>query len=86
LDPCINHSVLDRKITSVLFGKSPVILTGDDYGNVNVYKLHKIYNEGLLLKSENLSFSSLLKVDEDIEYQAKQLEEIMQSKLHKQEK
>jgi hypothetical protein len=35
--------VLDRKLTTVLFAsKSPVVLTGDDTGNVNVYKMQKI--------------------------------------------
>jgi hypothetical protein len=30
----------------VAFGPhAPVILTGDDYGNVNVYRLHRIFNK-----------------------------------------
>ena len=47
LDPIINHNVLDRKFTSVLFSsKSPTILTGDDNGSITVYKLCKsVLNE-----------------------------------------
>ena len=44
LDPIINHSILDRKLTSVSFApNAPVLLTGDDYGNVTVYRLQRVY-------------------------------------------
>ncbi|KAI8926599.1 WD40-repeat-containing domain protein [Entophlyctis helioformis] len=40
LDPIINHNVLDRQLTSIMFAsQSPTILTGDDYGAVTVYKI-----------------------------------------------
>ncbi|KAI9099413.1 WD40-repeat-containing domain protein [Phlyctochytrium arcticum] len=43
LDPAILHTVLDRQLTSIVFAsKSPVVLTGDDTGAVNVYKLKKL--------------------------------------------
>ncbi|KND02527.1 uncharacterized protein SPPG_02986 [Spizellomyces punctatus DAOM BR117] len=43
LDPAILHTVLDRRLTSIIFAsKSPAVLTGDDNGAVNVYKLRKL--------------------------------------------
>ncbi|KAL7752342.1 hypothetical protein RI367_002388 [Sorochytrium milnesiophthora] len=43
LDPAIIHSVLDQKLTATLFGEtSPIVLTGDEAGNVNVYKLRRL--------------------------------------------
>ena len=46
LDPVVVQAVLDRQLTSVLFAsKSPVLLTGDDNGVVNVYKYFKITTE-----------------------------------------
>ncbi|KAJ3321694.1 WD repeat-containing protein 78 [Boothiomyces sp. JEL0866] len=42
LDPIINHNVLDRQLTSVAFAsKSPIVITGDDYGAVTLYKICK---------------------------------------------
>lgn len=42
LDPAINHSVLDRQLTSISFAsQSPVVITGDDFGTVSVYKICK---------------------------------------------
>jgi WD40 repeat protein len=42
LDPTITHSVLDRQLTCILFGAcSPIVVTGDDYGVITVYKLCK---------------------------------------------
>ncbi|OAJ36279.1 hypothetical protein BDEG_20471 [Batrachochytrium dendrobatidis JEL423] len=47
LDPIINHYVLDRQLTSVVFAsQSPTILTGDDYGTVTVYKICRNGNGG----------------------------------------
>ncbi|KAJ3171990.1 WD repeat-containing protein 78 [Geranomyces variabilis] len=47
LDPVILHTVLDRQLTSIIFAhKSPVVLTGDDNGSVNVYKLKKLGGAG----------------------------------------
>jgi len=43
LDPLILHSVLDRKLTSLLFARrSPVAVTGDDHGVVSVYRIRKV--------------------------------------------
>ncbi|KAI9009825.1 WD40-repeat-containing domain protein [Gaertneriomyces semiglobifer] len=43
LDPAILHTVLDRQLTSIIFAlNAPVVLTGDDNGAVNVYKLRKL--------------------------------------------
>jgi hypothetical protein len=40
LDPAINHNVLDRKLTTVIFSNhSSTIVTGDDNGTVTLYKL-----------------------------------------------
>ncbi|KAJ3247238.1 WD repeat-containing protein 78 [Chytriomyces hyalinus] len=42
LDPVVVHTVLDRQLTSILFGsKSPCILVGDDSGSVSVFTLKK---------------------------------------------
>ncbi|KAJ3257625.1 WD repeat-containing protein 78 [Boothiomyces macroporosus] len=42
LDPIINHNVLDRQLTSIAFAsKSPIVITGDDYGAVALYKICK---------------------------------------------
>ncbi|KAJ3057278.1 WD repeat-containing protein 78 [Rhizophlyctis rosea] len=42
LDPIIVHSVLDRQLNTILFASgTPCVLTGDDNGAVNVYKLHR---------------------------------------------
>ncbi|KAI8606905.1 WD40-repeat-containing domain protein, partial [Chytriomyces sp. MP71] len=40
LDPVIVHTVLDRQLTSIIFGsKSPCILIGDDSGAVSVFNI-----------------------------------------------
>ena len=31
---------------------APVLLTGDDYGNVNVYRLHRIFNKHIVDSSK----------------------------------
>ncbi|KAJ3033062.1 WD repeat-containing protein 78 [Rhizophlyctis rosea] len=48
LDPVILHSVLDRQLTTIIFAsQTPCILTGDDNGAVNVYKLRMPVKETL---------------------------------------
>ncbi|KAI9217661.1 hypothetical protein BC828DRAFT_417933 [Blastocladiella britannica] len=43
LDPTIVHSVLDQKLMCCAFSPStPVLVTGDDTGSVNVYKLRRL--------------------------------------------
>ncbi|KAI8818423.1 WD40-repeat-containing domain protein [Fimicolochytrium jonesii] len=47
LDPVILHTVLDRQLTTIVFAHTtPVVLTGDDNGSVNVYKLKKLGPHG----------------------------------------
>ncbi|KAJ3327131.1 hypothetical protein HDU91_004450, partial [Kappamyces sp. JEL0680] len=42
LDPVINHSVLDRQLTAMCFAsQGPIVVTGDDYGAVSVFKICK---------------------------------------------
>ncbi|KAJ3024410.1 UNVERIFIED_CONTAM: WD repeat-containing protein 78 [Siphonaria sp. JEL0065] len=42
LDPIVIHTVLDRQLTSLIFGsKSSCILTGDDSGSVTVFNIKK---------------------------------------------
>ena len=42
LDPTIVHSVAEGKLNTINFGShSPVVLTGDNDGNVNVFKICK---------------------------------------------
>ncbi|KAI9343174.1 WD40-repeat-containing domain protein [Obelidium mucronatum] len=42
LDPIVIHTVLDRQLTSIIFGsKSSCILTGDDSGAVTVFNIKK---------------------------------------------
>ncbi|KAJ3273838.1 WD repeat-containing protein 78 [Terramyces sp. JEL0728] len=42
LDPVINHNVLDRQLTAIAFAsKSPIVITGDDYGAITLYKICK---------------------------------------------
>ncbi|KAJ3296363.1 WD repeat-containing protein 78 [Borealophlyctis nickersoniae] len=72
LDPAILHSVLDRQLTSMIFAsRSPAILTGDDNGAVNVYKLRRV---GTLPGSE--TGADLLSPED----QAKLLASVMASK------
>ncbi|KAJ3340303.1 hypothetical protein HDU93_007144 [Gonapodya sp. JEL0774] len=43
LDPIILHTVLDRNLTTMLFSNEyPALLTGDDSGSVNVYKVKNV--------------------------------------------
>jgi hypothetical protein len=43
LDPTIVHPVLDQKLLCCSFANSaPVLVTGDEAGAVNVYKLHRL--------------------------------------------
>ncbi|KXS21440.1 WD40 repeat-like protein [Gonapodya prolifera JEL478] len=43
LDPIILHTVLDRKLTAMQFATEyPALLTGDDSGSVNVYKVKNV--------------------------------------------
>ncbi|KAJ1496891.1 WD repeat-containing protein 78 [Coelomomyces lativittatus] len=74
LDPIITHTVLDQHLLSCLFApQTPVLVTGDENGSVNVYKLRKVkwynseaenrkVNSGQKLYSEELMkiFSPLL--------------------------
>ncbi|KAL2916982.1 hypothetical protein HK105_203414 [Polyrhizophydium stewartii] len=58
LDPIINHNVLDRQLTSVMFAsQSPTILTGDDYGAVTVYKICRN-----MISEEDASTSGIMNV------------------------
>lgn len=42
LDPAIHHNVLDRQLTSISFAtQAPLVITGDDFGAVSVYKICK---------------------------------------------
>ena len=53
LDPVILHSVLDRKLTCIVFAEnSPSVMIGDDTGSVNVYKIHNLANISNLTDQE----------------------------------
>ncbi|ORZ39927.1 WD40-repeat-containing domain protein [Catenaria anguillulae PL171] len=44
LDPTVVHSVLDQRLMCCLFGlETPILVTGDDAGSVNVYKLRRMH-------------------------------------------
>jgi hypothetical protein len=76
LDPIIVQSVLDRQLTSILFAsQSPIILTGDDNGVVNVYKLVKLSG------GEHLSEQKGGTLDSDwFQKQASILQKVLDSK------
>ncbi len=52
LDPVMNHNILDRQLTAISFAsQSPLVITGDDYGAVSVFKICK--NGGGYLVNQN---------------------------------
>ncbi|KAI8909414.1 WD40-repeat-containing domain protein [Powellomyces hirtus] len=74
LDPVILHTVLDRQLTSIIFAhKSPVVLTGDDNGSVNVYKLKK-------LGGANITTTEQRHATVDADAQANILKEVIMAK------
>ena len=73
------QSVLDRQLTNILFAaETPIILTGDDNGVINVYKLFKItgHVEGI-----SAGLKTRLADPAWVEQQGQTLQNVLNSKI-----
>ena len=80
LDPVITQSVLDRQLTTILFAsESPVILTGDDNGAINVYKMYKISGH---VEGASTGLKAKISDPKWVEQQAQSLQSVLTAKLN----
>jgi hypothetical protein len=79
LDPIIVQTVLDRQLTSIGFSaEAPIILTGDDNGVVNVYKLFRITGHVYEGNAEGRK----VRDPEQDELQARALQAVLDSRIN----
>jgi hypothetical protein len=79
LDPIIVQTVLDRQLTSIAFSsEAPIIITGDDNGVINVYKLFRITGHVY----EGNAEGKKVKNPEQYESQAGSLQAVLDSRIN----